>query len=178
MSTQSLRDELVALSDYVWQRLLTRLDGLTDDEYLWEPVPGCWTIRPGPEGPWTWDFIWPEPSPPPVTTIAWRLAHIAVNDDRFRPWLGLSPAPNRLHRSVPPTAEAARQAVMAVSAERREDLMEVTDLTLWEKIGPVGGPYADGTRVSWVLHVLDEMIHHSAEIGLLRDLFRQRDCGP
>jgi hypothetical protein len=26
--------------------------------------------------------------------------------------------------------------------------------------------------VSWVLHVLDEVIHHGAEIALLRDLYR------
>jgi hypothetical protein len=27
------------------------LDTLTDEEYLWEPVPGCWSIRPtGPGG--------------------------------------------------------------------------------------------------------------------------------
>jgi hypothetical protein len=23
-----------------------RLDGLTDEEYFWEPVPGAWNIRP------------------------------------------------------------------------------------------------------------------------------------
>ncbi len=147
-----------------------RLDGLTDEEYLWEPVAGCWTIRPGPKGGWAWDFAWPEPDPPPVTTIAWRLAHITVNDDRFRSWLGLSPHPNRQRRTLPATAESARQAVAATSAERHEDLAEVTDSDLWEKIGAIGGPYAEGTRVSWVLHVLDEVTHHGAEVGLLRDV--------
>jgi len=37
MPGQPLRSELVEFSDYAWQRL----GGLTDDEYLWEPVPGC-----------------------------------------------------------------------------------------------------------------------------------------
>jgi hypothetical protein len=23
-----------------------RLDGLTDDEYFWEPAAGCWSVRP------------------------------------------------------------------------------------------------------------------------------------
>jgi hypothetical protein len=168
----ALRDELADLSDYAWQRLLDRLAGLTDEEYLWQPVPDCWTIRPGPQEAWTWDFTWPEPDPAPMTTIAWRLAHITVNDDRFRPWLGLGPYPGRPLRTIPPTAAAARQAVEATKAERHQDLMEVTDPELWEQIGPVGGPYADGTRVSWVLHVLDEVIHHGAEIALLRDLYR------
>jgi PhnB protein len=174
VNAQPLRDELVGLSDYAWQRLADRLDGLTDEEYLWGPATGAWTVHPGPGGTWTWDFSWPAPDPPPVTTIAWRLAHIAVNDDRFRPWLGLAPAPGRPHATVPPTAEAALAAVALVKVERHQDLMEVTDADLWEKIGPVGGPYSDSTRVAWALHVLDEVIHHGAEIALLRDLYRAR----
>ena len=38
-----LRDQLT----WHWDRQLrARLDGLTDDEYLWEPAPGCWSVRP------------------------------------------------------------------------------------------------------------------------------------
>ncbi|GAY07820.1 hypothetical protein TOK_5238 [Pseudonocardia sp. N23] len=64
-----------------------RLDGLTDSEYLWEPAPGCWNVRPrdpsseAPQpgaGPWTVDVAFPGPDPAPFTTIAWRLAHIVV----------------------------------------------------------------------------------------------------
>jgi len=166
-----LRDDLVDLSDYTWQRLIDRLAGLTDEEYFWEPVAGSWSIRAGPDGTWTWDFAWSEPDPPPVTTIAWRLTHITVNDDRFRPWLGLAPQRSRPHRTLPPTAEAALEAARETKAQRHDDLMEVTDADLWGKIGAVGGSYADSTRVSWVLHVLDEVIHHGAEIALLRDLY-------
>ena len=33
--------------DWHWRsQLRPRLDGLTDDEYFWEPVAGCWSIRP------------------------------------------------------------------------------------------------------------------------------------
>jgi DinB superfamily len=174
VETLRLRVELVGLSDYVWQRLLDRLNGLTDEEYLWEPVRGCWTIRPTPDGIWTWDFTLPEPDPPPVTTIAWRLTHLAVNEDRFRLWLGLQPHPTRLRRAVPATAKAALEAVMVAKTEMQEDLTEVTDDYLWESIGPVGGPFAEDTRVAWVMHILDELIHHAAEVGLLRDLYRER----
>nr|MDQ3383905.1 DinB family protein [Actinomycetota bacterium] len=27
-------------------QLRPRLDGLTDEDYLWEPVPDCWSVRP------------------------------------------------------------------------------------------------------------------------------------
>jgi hypothetical protein len=34
-----------------WEsQLRPRLAGLTDEEYYWEPVPGCWSIRPGGHG--------------------------------------------------------------------------------------------------------------------------------
>jgi hypothetical protein len=167
------RDESVGLSDDTWQRPIDRLEGLTDEEYLWEPVSGSWTVRPGPDGACTWYFAWSEADPPPVTTLAWRLAHITVNDDRFRPWLGLARQRSRSHWTLPSTAGAAPDAAEATKAEWHEDLVEVTDADLWEKIGPVGGPYADNTRVSWVLHFLDEVIHHGAEIALLRDLYRR-----
>jgi hypothetical protein len=55
------------------------LETLTDEEYLWEPVPGCWSIRPtGPGGCGEFEQAWPDPEPAPVTTIAWRLSHLAV----------------------------------------------------------------------------------------------------
>src|SRR5260370_25578999 len=64
-----------------------RLDGLTDAEYFWEPVPGCWSIRrrgdastplaTGP-GEFVIDYAMPPHDPEPVTTIAWRLAHIII----------------------------------------------------------------------------------------------------
>ena len=47
------------------------------------------------------------------------------------------------------------------------------DERLAELVGPVAGPeYADRTRAAYVLHMLDEFIHHGAEIALLRDLWR------
>jgi hypothetical protein len=35
------RADVIALSDYVCERTRDRLDGLTDTEYFWEPVPSC-----------------------------------------------------------------------------------------------------------------------------------------
>jgi hypothetical protein len=42
---------------------------------------------------------------------------------------------------------------------------------LKEQIGPVAGPWADGSKAGYVLHMLDEFVHHGAEISLLRDLW-------
>ena len=57
--------------------------------------------------------------------------------------------------------------------------MPLTTTRCRQRVGPVGGFYADATRVGFVLHEIDELIHHGAEIALLRDLYRAaRDRRP
>ena len=78
--TLDLTAELLAQLEWHWSnQLRPRLDGLTDDEYLWEPAQPAWNVRPRDpaggaaqpgSGPFTVDFAFPEPDPPPVTTIA------------------------------------------------------------------------------------------------------------
>ncbi len=60
-------------------RLHQRLVDMSDAEFFWEPAPSCWTVRQHPtlSGRWEIDYDWPPPDPPPLTTIAWRLVHIA-----------------------------------------------------------------------------------------------------
>ena len=45
-------ESLITAFDYVWERFTGRLAGLTDEEYLGEPVPGCWTLRQRLDGSW------------------------------------------------------------------------------------------------------------------------------
>ena len=46
----------------------------------------------------------------------------------------------------------------------------------WHRpLGPDWGPYAEDSTLELVLHVLDEMVHHGAEVSLLRDLYVYRD---
>lgn len=52
-----------------------RLDGLSHEEYLWEPAPGAWPVRRTGERN-ELDWASPTPDPAPVTTIAWRLGHV------------------------------------------------------------------------------------------------------
>src|SRR4029077_11688032 len=71
----ALPTHLAAQLEYHWtNHLRPRLDGLTDEEYSWQPVPDCWTVHP--DG--SIDFTYPEPQPAPFTTIAWRMAHVIV----------------------------------------------------------------------------------------------------
>ena len=42
---------------------------------------------------------------------------------------------------------------------------------LAEPVGPAEGPYAEAPCAALVLHIHREVIHHGAEIALLRDLY-------
>ena len=179
-----MKTELVDLSEQVWTRLRTRLEGLTDEEYFWEPAPGCWTIRQRADGTWMADWPLPRPEPEPFTTIAWRLWHLIdmYGEDRAPKWLAVpaqGPAigfdgPDR----EPPTTAEAALAVLERAHDRWDaHLAIVTDEGLAEAIGPIAGPeYAERSRAAYVLHMLDEFIHHGAEISLLRDLWRWRSA--
>jgi hypothetical protein len=51
---------LVGQLEFYWDvHLRPRLEGLTDAEYVWEPVGGCWTLRRQKSGTWVLDGKWP-----------------------------------------------------------------------------------------------------------------------
>lgn len=175
-----VKGELIGLSDDVWRRTRARVEGLTDEEYFWEPAPGCWTIRPRPDGSWRGDGTLPRPEPEPLTTIAWRLWHLIdmYGEDRAPQWLGVPPQGDPIGLDDPdgePPSTAAAALVLLDRAHERWDahLHLVTEEALGEVVGRVAGPqYAERTRAAYVLHMLDEFVHHGAEIALLRDLWR------
>ena len=171
-------EELQRLSDTVWERTWHRLGGLTDDEYCWEPVPGCWSIRERsngtPFGEWA-PIVYPDP----FTTLAWRLWHLIdmYGEDRAPKWLGVEPqgepiGPDAADSTPPTTAAEALDQLDRAHTRWDAHLALVDDERLGTVIGPIGGEHGDGTRAGYVLHMLDEFIHHGAEIALLRDLYR------
>ncbi len=170
--------ELVTLSDEVWHRTRARLEGLTDAEYFWEPVPECWSIRQGTDGRWQRDGASPSPDPAPFTTIAWRLWHLIdlYGEDRAPKWLDVPPQGEAIGLDGPDdppgSAEDALQRLDRAHDRWDAHLGLVDDEVLAQPIGPVAGPFADASRTGYVLHMLDEFIHHAAEIATLRDLWR------
>jgi len=72
--------------DEAYERLWRRLDGLSEEEYFWEPVPRCWTIHRDETGGWVTDYAEPDPVPAPVTTIGWRLVHVADCKVIYHDW--------------------------------------------------------------------------------------------
>jgi uncharacterized damage-inducible protein DinB len=142
----SSRDDLTDLSDFAFNRLRARLGGLTDREYHWAPAER-------------------------FTTLAWRLCHIIelLQAERIGSWLGQDPLPEITVE--PQTAAEVLVALDQAYQAWRAVLAATTEESLAVPIGPVGGPYADATRRAFVLHILDEFIHHGAEAALMRDLY-------
>ena len=175
-------EELLSQLEWHWEhQLRPRLDGLTDDEYFWQPAPGSWNISSRGAstapisvgaGEFTMDYALPPPEPEPVTTIAWRLAHIIV---------GVFGSRNASHFGGPPVGyETFTYAGTAAEALRQLD--ESHDLWvkgvrglgedgLAQPCGPAEGPFAEFSMAALVLHIHREAIHHGAEIALLRDLY-------
>lgn len=156
------------------ERLLQRLDGLTDDEYLWEPVAGCWNIRPDPRSTSGWTVDYPEihPDPPPFTTIAWRLLHISDGNTVY--WEHSFGPGVRNFWDLVPHGDAAAAIEYLVESQRpiSTTLAEMTDDAL-EEMRPTH--FGVEWRAHQVLSVLIvEQTHHGAEIGVLRDLYRYR----
>jgi hypothetical protein len=176
--TFSWNSALLDQLTFGWDAQFTpRLEGLTDEEYRWEPVAGCWSVRPAGDGAWRQELARPEPTPPPFTTIAWRLAHIATifgqrasnhfGDGSFDPM------------AVPWTGSAT-DAVGIVTAEYdrwRQGVSALGEEGLFRPCGPAEGFYADEPFLMLVLHINREFLHHAAEVALMRDLYRDTVAG-
>ena len=170
------RRELVALSEYAFQRTRRRLEGLSDLEYLWEPVEGCWSARCRSDGRWTLDTA-VAPLTPPFTTIAWRLWHLVgcYGQTKNARWLGLpldTDGRFEMHADVPATADAALQCLDDAHDHWRALLDALSEDALGQPMGAIAGPFAQGRKAGYVLHMIDEFVHHGAELGVLRDLYR------
>jgi len=175
--------------DIHWQGLLwPKLAGLTDEEYNWEPVDGCWGLRPTEAGLVEYDFTWPPPAEPPVTTIAWRLFHIsagcfAERATRYFPEQVSRPWTQKIWEGpfdYPTDAAGALAFLDEAWTWWRQGLEAGGEAGLWRPLGDAEGniPYMqlgeEDPFVGLVLHIHREVIHHSAEILLLRDLWRSR----
>ncbi len=211
-----------------------RLTGLTDEEYLWEPVPGCWSIRRRGEattprafgpGEWVLDLGAPdiptneyaeiarqvasgmtvaeiaedwhvsverveqvlshtgptEPDEAPVTTIAWRLGHLHFGFAGTWEWtFGEQRQEPKLLVDFTPSAATALERFWAEVDRWRDRVATLTEEQL-DTVGLSQYPYGSDpdepyVAVLWGTNL--ELIHHMAEIALLRDLWRARFTSP
>ena len=161
-----------------------RMEGLTDAEYLWEPVPAMWSVRrrgeaatTDPYGPGEWliDREFTDPfAPGTPTTIAWRLSHVwSCFAGRWEWTFG--------SRSISPADVVDFSPHAAVTLQGVWDSVTawnegIASLSEDELDRPGYGQYPWGLDpelpvIGIARWVNREFIHHMAEVALLRDLF-------
>ena len=200
MTTNPRFQPLLEEYDFATERLLTRLAGptsdsgdgrqvevpiLTDAEYLWEPVAACWSVRRRVDGPgagakkligageWGRDAAPESPWPPPFTTIAWRLDHVSEMLLGRASHLGGDRTFDRSAYRSRGDAAGAIEVFRQAAAEWRRALLSV-DESDYDRTGLSSYPYGsdpDETFASMVWWQNQEIVHHGAEIALLRDLY-------
>ncbi|GAA3733946.1 hypothetical protein HDA32_003789 [Spinactinospora alkalitolerans] len=173
--------EILGQLEFYWETSMwPRLRGLDDEEFFWEPVEHCWSVRRRPDGSFTVDGEWPEPAPPPVTTIAWRLGHIIVDVLETRVNHHFGDRSMTVRSAVWPSS--AQEALIRLHDAYEQWRTGVAALDAEALAAPVGAAeppeWAEFPFAMLALHINREFIHHSAEVALLRDLYRAKGGSP
>jgi hypothetical protein len=170
---------LQKLIDHAFSASRWHVLDLSDDEFFYEPATPCWGVwrfgaapRANVLGTGDWVIDDHGPDAPLVTTIGWRLLHLAVWTDIYREWTFGVRRPKAEEFDFPGNAADAvawlvrAQDAFAKHAHAMQD-KDVTD----PRPTHYGKTRTAGDLV-WDIAV--EHTHHGAEIGVLRDVIRGR----
>ena len=164
----SALDALNAQLQTSWFMLWRRLEGLSDQEYLWEPATGSPTVRVHPDGKWKLDPAGPDAAP----TIAWRICTLAGTQTLRADWTFGSHSLQWHDVDLPGSVAGALAFLERASANWIQACAGVTDADADKPLcdwpgGPQGRPFAE--TLWWTNR---ELVATGAEISLLRDLHR------
>lgn len=167
--TTEVSEVILDSMDRMFRQLIDRLAGLTDDEYLWEPAADCWSVRAAAAGTAIVDGAGDRDiDPAPVTTIAWRLWHLAIDcfDDYTRRFEG-----DTTDASPEWTLDAA-EAIRSLEDSWAAYRATIADRDWWEQLGERWDHWSAHAVADMAMHASNELVHHGAEVALLRDLYR------
>ncbi|MEU1256714.1 DinB family protein [Streptomyces chartreusis] len=172
--TDSQRDLLRWQFDLTWALFEYHLERLRPEDFLWEPGPICWTVRPSADGAWVPDWAETEPDPVPVPTIAWLSWHIgwwwSVTTDHLQG----RPPRERTDVTWPGTGEATIAWLRELRTDwlTALDALDPTDLTATAPFPWPNDPqHTIAHMIGWVNA---ELMKNAAEIGQLRLLQAQQ----
>jgi hypothetical protein len=153
-----------------YDRLRARLEGLTDDEFFWEPIAGCWTIYQDRPAHWTYHYAIPDPKPAPLTSIGWQIVHLATCKVMYHEWAF---GPARLtfpELVIPHTAEGGIEMLDDGQQRLRNALAGLSDPHLDEPRKTNWGELWPAWRVFSAM--ADHDAFHGGAIGNLRDMYQ------
>jgi len=153
------------------------LEDVDEADCFWEPAFPCWSVRRREAaargwgtGDWVCEDAWPAPDPLPVTSIAWRMAHLAAWTDVYRNWTFEDQSFNLARFDVPGTRDGLAEWLCSAQDRFRAEVDVLDDAQLAEPRPAHWGAHLPIHRLVSTMAI--EHIHHGAEIGLLRDLRR------
>lgn len=160
---------LITTMDQAYGRLQARVDGLTDDEFFWQPVPKSWTIYEDKPGHWTYHYAIPDPDPAPMTTVGWQLVHLGTCKVMYHEWAYGAARLTFPELDIPHTPASAIALLDEGHRLLRHDLQSTSESELdgprktnWGEIWPAW-------KIFWAM--IDHDALHSGMIGHLRDLY-------
>lgn len=160
---------LAAALSEAYERLRCQVEGLTAEEFFWEPAPDCWSLRELEDGRWSLDYEEPPPVPAPVTTIAWRLVHVAACKLMYHEY-AFGPARLTWDKlALPSTVDGALDLLEEGQQRLLSALMDLADADLQILRATNWGQQWPTWRIFWTMVTHD--LEHGAEIGLLRQLY-------
>jgi hypothetical protein len=190
---KSARDALLLALDAAALHMNETLDGLTDEEYDWEPLTSeeqradlplppatkrVWRVYRGDHG-WTYDYT-PEPlEPPPFTTIAWIMCHVASTADMYLCCVR-SGKPEGLDRSwddlpVPSTCRAMAGYVFRALAAARAYLIAIPEQEVTLELNrPTPAPWGEvrPTYLNLWGGIIEHTLQHAMQIAVRRERIR------
>lgn len=176
MQTVDWKNELIDQLDFAWEyHFLHRMQGMTDEEYLWEPVADIWTVHSGENGGEPMVDPQQHVDPAPFTTIAWRMQHMADFFTKRRVDHFGDPDSETTSAPVSLSASEGMENLKAAYDRWKQELENMPDEKLGQPCGQAEVHYPDSPFAALVLHINREFIHHSSECCLIRDLYRQRE---
>jgi len=162
-----------------------RIDGLAADEYLWEPFDGMWSVRrrddaltPDAFGPGEWVIDLDRSIDPfaagPLSTIAWRIAHLTSGFAGRWEWsFGKRSIEPKLMIDFSPDPDDALECLWQW-VDRWAGSLETLTADQLDIPGYGTYPYGldpDIPFIGIIRWTNRELIHHLAEVALLRDFY-------
>jgi hypothetical protein len=150
---------------------------LTDEEFFWEPVTPCWGIRRRGEsdaptqwgrGEWVVE-MWGH-DPPRVTTIGWRVVHLAVGSETYIDTTFEGGSSTFVEAEIPGSAKESVARLHRAQDRLLEHCAAVDESALTRATPTHWGGDLPLWQLLWTSTV--EQLHHGAEIGTLRDIKR------
>ena len=152
-----------------YARLRARVEGLTDGEFFWQPMPNSWTIYEHRAGHWTYDYAIPDPDPAPTTTIGWQLVHLATTKLMYHEWAYGDARLTFPQIEIPSTTSGALVLLEKGQGMLADDLRGTPEANLGDPRKTNWGDLWPAWRIFTTMADHDAL--HGGAIGQLRDLY-------